>query len=117
MGKSMRNTQVIMKIAMLVLLTAGLTTTAFAEDTLTMGTAYSSKVWSIYNIACVISLPLGAISIATAAFKMLGDEKTMEAGKKQILITVLTVAALYILPSVIKMGVDLGYQYRWNPRG
>lgn len=76
---------------------------------------YSSKVWEIYSIGRKISLPLAAISFAMGAFKMLGDEKSMAAGRKQLFITLLAVAALIILPSVVKLGLDIGQTYGWNP--
>lgn len=76
---------------------------------------YSSKVWEIYSIGRVISLPLAGGSFAMGAFKMLGDEKTMAAGRKQLIITLLAVAALIILPSVVKLGLDIGQTYGWDP--
>lgn len=81
----------------------------------TLSPEYSSEVWEIYSIGRVISLPLAAVSVAMGAFKMLGDEKSMAAGRKQIFITLLAVAALIILPSVVKLGLDIGQTYGWDP--
>ena len=83
----------------------------------TLSSDYSAKIWEAYTVGRVICLPLAAVSVGMSAFKLLGDEKSQAVGKKQFYITLMAVAAMYILPYVIKLGVDLGKTYGWNPGG
>lgn len=83
----------------------------------TLSSDYSTKIWEAYTIGRVICLPLAAVSVAISAYKLLGDEKSQAVGKKQLTITLLAVAAMYILPYAIKLGVDLGKAYGWDPGG
>ena len=77
--------------------------------------SYSEKVWEAYTVGRAVSLPLATVSFAMGAYKMLGDEKTAAAGRKQLYLTLMAVAAMIILPSVILMGIELGKRYGWNP--
>ena len=84
---------------------------------ITLSSDYSTKIWEVYSVGRVVCLPLAAVSVGMSAFKLLGDEKSQTVGKKQFYITLMAVAAMYILPYVIKLGVDLGKTYAWNPGG
>lgn len=79
-------------------------------------TEFRDKVGEIYALAVKISIPCGAVSFAFGAFRLLtGDEKAMEKGKNQMIFTVIAVAAIILLPLVIRAGIDLGRTYGWTP--
>lgn len=79
-------------------------------------TEFRDKVGEIYNLAIKISIPCGAVSFAFGAFRLLtGDEKAMEKGKNQMIFTVVAVAAIILLPLVVRAGIELGRTYGWTP--
>lgn len=99
---------------------------AYADDpeSLADDTAdWENGIEEVYETAKIISIPLAAVSFATAAMKMLGlgiwsakqGDREMDSGKRQLIFTVLAVAALWLLPSVISLGVNLGKGHEWDP--
>lgn len=79
-------------------------------------TAFRDKVGEIYNLAVKISIPCGAIAFSAGAFRLLtGDEKAMEKGKSQMIFTLVAIAAIILLPVVVKAGIELGSTYGWKP--
>lgn len=78
-------------------------------------TRFGGVIQSIYNAVLTLCVPIGAISFTTAGFRLLGNEKSAEAGKKQLVITVMAVAAICILPAIVMLGINIGQDYGWDP--
>lgn len=79
---------------------------------------YAAQWQDIYSMVAAISIPMGAVSFAFGAYKvMLGNEKLKEIdiGKKQMQITVIAVAAIQVLPAVITFAYGLVSGYQWDP--
>lgn len=80
-------------------------------------TVWLEKISEVYGIFLVVATPVGACGIAVSGLKLFtGSEKDAEKAKKQIAWIAMTVAALYLLPAVISLGIDIGKRYGWNPR-
>ncbi|MFP5522045.1 hypothetical protein [Peptococcus simiae] len=77
---------------------------------------YKDMMGGVYRIAMYILFPVAAVSLAAAAFMMItGDEQSVAKGKKQVFITLFTIAALLLLPSVLNFGVSTGSSHGWTP--
>lgn len=79
-------------------------------------TEYQTKIKDIYNIFIGIAAPCAAVSFAVGALRMLGgDEREIAAGKKQIVLTLLALAGIFLLPLAVQGGIELGLRYGWSP--
>lgn len=77
---------------------------------------FGSAVQTVYTIAKFIMLPLGSVAVAFGAVRMFtGSEGEAGKAKRQIIFGLLAVVAILLLPTVAKMGVDIGKQYAWEP--
>lgn len=78
--------------------------------------SFMAGIKQIYDIAKMVILPLGAVAIIMGAYQLLmGDEESASKGKTQIAIAIVTVMVFFLLPTVVKFGVELGRQYGWTP--
>lgn len=79
-------------------------------------TDFASGIHAVYNIARVVAIALAAVAAAAGALQMLaGNEEAASKGRTQIIMAALVIAALALLPTVVKFGVDVGRQYGWTP--
>lgn len=82
-----------------------------------------SAMKQIYTLITAIAVPLAVISIVVGACKFFGlsilsflnREKQLEAGRRQIIITVVALACIYLLPAVIMFAYDFVQDYKWKP--
>lgn len=76
-----------------------------------------------YTLITAIALPLAAISVVIGACKFFGlsilstksSERQMEAGRRQIVITLVALGCLYLMPAVIRYSYDFVQAYKWKP--
>lgn len=76
-----------------------------------------------YTLITAIALPLAAISVVIGACKFFGlsflsflnREKQVEAGRRQIVITLVALGCLYLMPAVIRYSYDFIQAYKWKP--
>lgn len=89
-------------------------TTAFATGGFNAVPEFGTKVKEFYSLATKIVLPLGALSFAMGAFRMiLGSDKAAEGGKKQMIWTAVAVACVYLVPAMVSLGASLGQEHDW----
>ncbi|MGM9554804.1 MAG: hypothetical protein ACI3V2_10890 [Faecousia sp.] len=82
-----------------------------------------SAMKQVYTLITAIALPLAVISIVVGACKFFGlsilsflnREKQLEAGRRQIIITVVALACIYLMPAVIMLVYDFVQDYKWKP--
>lgn len=79
-------------------------------------TDFASGIHAVYNIARGVAIALAAVAAAAGALQMLtGNEDAASKGRSQIIMAALVIVALALLPTVVKLGVDIGRQYGWTP--
>lgn len=79
-------------------------------------TEYGDGVGDVYEMLVNIAFPLAAVSFAAGAFRMItGGERDIESGQKQMIMTLLALAAIIMLPLAVKAGMTLGKTYGWSP--
>lgn len=82
-----------------------------------------SAMKQVYTLITAIALPLAVISIVVGACKFFGlsilsflnREKQLEAGRRQIIITVVALVCIYLMPAVIMLAYDFVQDYKWKP--
>ena len=80
-------------------------------------------VKNYYNLIRNISYPCAALSIVYGALLILGvgnfsnksHEDAMEAGKKQIVITIIVLAIILLIPVLFEAAYNLAQRLAWNP--
>lgn len=77
---------------------------------------FGDKVGEVYELVLKIATPCAVIPFAMGAYKMLtGNDQDMKAGQKQMKLVLMALAALYLLPIVVRAGIDIGDAYKWSP--
>lgn len=77
---------------------------------------YKELYKSIYGIFRVAATSFGAVGVAISAVQMvIGDEESASKALSRIVILLGAIAALWLLPAIISMGIELGRQFAWDP--
>lgn len=77
----------------------------------------------VYQIARAVAIPIAALSFAFGGMSFFGfgffssksGDKQVEIGKKMMLYSVLGVIALYLLPLIIGISVNIFQRFAWDP--
>lgn len=84
--------------------------------------SYMREVKNVYKTCLTIARVLAVVSVAGAGVKLLfanGEkqayERTLESAKKQMIISVGALIALYLLPAFIEMGAEIGKGIEYHP--
>lgn len=83
---------------------------------------YMAEIKSIYRTVLVLArcgsavvLAYGAIEFLVASGAKQQYEQKLEKAKMRIVYALIALAALYLLPAVVQMGLNIGRSLRWNP--
>lgn len=81
-----------------------------------------SEIKSIYRTILVLARCGAVVVLAYSAIEFLVAsgakneyERKLERSKKRIAYALLALAALYLLPAVVQMGLNIGKSVQWNP--
>jgi len=114
-------------VVVMLLVVSRLCTVASAMGIPMTGDTLDGQSWSMvewwkeiqvaYNSFRSISLGLGTVSVALGAMNIMmnSDEKKQAQGKEQIKITIIAVAAIFLLPLFIQWGFELISGHQWDP--
>lgn len=69
----------------------------------------------IGRVCSVVVLAFGGIEFMIANGAKNQYEQKLEKAKTRIIYALIALAALYLLPAMVRMGIDIGKAYRWNP--
>lgn len=79
----------------------------------------SSKFARAYSLLVNISLACAVVGLAVSALELLiadmMSEMELQKMKRRIAVTAIAIAAIYLLPTVVKMGLSIGQALQWNP--
>lgn len=113
----------ILRILLSSLCIAALTGTVNASGPFDAVRGAGDAMKTAYTLITAIALPLAAISVVIGACKFFGlsilstksSERQMEAGRRQIVITLVSLGCLYLMPAVIRYSYDFVQAYKWKP--
>lgn len=87
------------------------------EEHIDMFGEHWQPVADMYRVFANISIPLGVVSFAAGAVKLLtsGEEREQAKGKAQMKYTLMVVAGIQVLPLVLSAAYNLTRGFRWDP--
>lgn len=92
--------------------------TAFADEASAMS-EMSSKFRQAYDVICSVATVLAALGLAASALEILAgsmiSDSELSKLKKRVFYIIIALAAIYLLPNAIAMGMSIGKAHQWTP--
>ena len=89
---------------------------AFANNPTAVNGEWGTYIENLGNIIHWVALTGGAVGLAWCGVEYAyGNEETSNKAKAKAFIIFASVGALYILPYIVELGMEVAQRYKWNP--